>query len=237
MTMYEPSYRQPERRPNHPGGSAVIFPEDQGGTSERTGTGAVQPIREALTARPMDGPTDEALFARVRSGDRESLSMLVQRHEASLFGLLVRLTGGDRSRADDLFQETFLRAIRAAKTFDPNKMFRPWITAIAVNLFRDEARKRRNRGEVNIGGDEKDSPVGQPTAGVEAPNAAAEREDEATRVNAALKHLTVKERSVILLHFYDHMTLAEVAETLSIPVGTVKSRLHSALTRLKEILG
>jgi RNA polymerase sigma-70 factor (ECF subfamily) len=180
--------------------------------------------------------SDETLFARVRAGDQESLAVLIQRHETRLFSLLVRLTGGDRNLADDLFQETFLRAVRAARTFDADKAFRPWVTAIAVNLFRDEARRRKIRGEVNIGGDENESPAGQPEGSGEAPHEAAERKDEAARVNASLTRLTEKERTVILLHFYDQMTLSEVSETLDIPVGTVKSRLHSALTRLRQLL-
>lgn len=181
-------------------------------------------------------PSDEELFLRVRTGDREGLAALVRRYESGLFALLVRMTGGDTHRADDLFQETFLRAVRAAGTFETGKPFRPWLTAIAVNLVRDDARKRKLRGEVALDGGADDASRVPESPG-ETPEASAAREDEAAGVRRALGRLTEKEREVVLLHFYDGMTLAEAAAALEIPLGTVKSRLHGALVRLKAFLG
>lgn len=179
-------------------------------------------------------PSDEALFARVRAGDRASLGQLVRRHEAGLFALLVKLVNGDAHRADDLFQETFLRAVRSAETFDASKRFRPWLTAIAVNLVRDDARKRKLRSEVPLEAGQGVMQGAVDTAAT--PDQRAAQGDEAARVRDALKQLTEKEREVVLLHFYDGMTLAEAATALEIPLGTVKSRLHGALTRLKGLL-
>lgn len=209
--------------------------------NERNGGSAILACAEApATERPATAvpaavePSDEALFVQVRAGDRASLGQLVRRYEASLFALLVKLVNGDAHRADDLFQETFLRAVRSAETFDAAKRFRPWLTAIAVNLVRDDARKRKLRSEVPL---EAGQGVMQGAVDPAAtPDQCAARGDEAARVRAALKQLTEKEREVVLLHFYDGMTLAEAAATLEIPLGTVKSRLHGALTRLKGLL-
>jgi len=182
-----------------------------------------------------DGPSDEDLFLRVRNGDKVCLGQLVKRYERGLFALLARMTG-DVHRADDLFQETFLRAVRSAATFEAGKRFRPWLTAIAVNLVRDDGRKRKLRGEVSLEGADAaaDGSAVDPDA---TPAERAEHKDEAQRIRGALDRLTAKEREVVLLHFYDGMTLTAVAEALVIPVGTVKSRLHGALVRLKAVLG
>jgi len=182
-----------------------------------------------------DAPSDEELFLRVRNGDRTCLGQLVKRYERGLFALLARMTG-DVHRADDLFQDTFLRAVRSAATFEVGKRFRPWLTAIAVNLVRDDGRGRKLRGEVSLDGTAAtaESAVADPQA---SPAECAERMDEAQRIRGALVRLTAKEREVVLLHFFDGMTLTEVAETLGIPTGTVKSRLHGALVRLKSVLG
>lgn len=191
-------------------------------------------------AEPRAEPADEALFDQALQGDREALGQLITRYEKTLFGLLVRMTGGDRHRADDLFQETFLHAMRAAATFNRKMQFKPWITAIAVNLIRDEARKRKVRGEVTLDGssrgDEDQMRVAEPVSDGETPGEHAERKDEENYLRRALQKLTELEREVVLLHFYNGMTLADTAAVLGVPLGTVKSRLHAALTRLNGML-
>lgn len=181
---------------------------------------------------------DEVLFENAARGQDGALELLVKRYEQSLYGLLVRLTQGDTHRAEDLFQETFLNAIRRAETFKRTMRFKPWITAIAVNLVRDDARKRKVRGEVSLdaGAEDGERSGFDPAAKVEDPGDRAERGDEDGLIRQGLKRLTEVEREVVLLHFYNGMTLAEAAEALDIPLGTVKSRLHAALTRLSEIL-
>ncbi|MBE7467022.1 MAG: sigma-70 family RNA polymerase sigma factor [Planctomycetes bacterium] len=198
-------------------------------------------VRQARLGRAAAPPaeaerSDEELFLLVRDGDRDALGGLIRRHEQTLFGLLVHLTRGDASRADDLFQETFLRAVRSAHTFDPSRSFRTWLTAIAVNLVRDEARRKKVQNEVALQAREDEGGVRQLEAEEAGPEARAEANDEAARVRASLYQLTQKEREVVLLHFFEGQTLAEAATTLAIPVGTVKSRLHGALTRLKGVL-
>jgi RNA polymerase sigma-70 factor (ECF subfamily) len=182
---------------------------------------------------------DEKLFELAIAGDRDALGELIGRYEKTLFGLLLRLTSGDPHRADDLFQETFLHAMRAGKTFDRKLQFKPWVTAIAVNLVRDDARKRKVRGEVGLDAatDTERNALPEPVAAGENPGESAERKDEELQVQRALYGLTELEREVVLLHFYDSMTLVETAKVLDVPLGTIKSRLHAALTRLGGILG
>jgi len=200
------------------------------------GTVVERPVRAQADA----AVSDEALFLKARSGNREALGELISRYERTLFGLLVRMSGGDRSRAEDLFQETFLHAMRAAQTFNGQRAFKPWVTAIAVNLVRDDARKRRVRGEVALEpGTDKEEPRATMLEAVdtgESPVDAAERRDEEAVVHRAMERLTELEREVVLLHFFQNMTLVETSEALDVPLGTVKSRLHAALTRLSGML-
>src|SRR5258708_40056428 len=152
----------------------------------------------------------------------------------------MRMSSGDSYRADDLFQETFLHAMRASKTFDRKLQFKPWLTAIAVNLVRDDARKRKVRCEVELAqpnrqNDERMS-TPEPVAPGENPDEVATRKDSEIYVRRALTHLTALEREVVLLHFYNGMTLEDTASILGAPVGTIKSRLHGALQRLWGIL-
>src|SRR6185295_10613533 len=182
---------------------------------------------------------DEVLFERAANGDRGALGELIQRYEDFLYGFLVRLCNGDSHRAEDFFQETFLNAMRAAATFDRKKTFKPWITAIAVNLVRDDARRRKVRGEVSLdpGDSDEKREAFNPAAKVEDPGAQMEKHDDAEKVRKALDRLTDLEREVVLLHFYNDMTLQETAGALNAPLGTIKSRLHAALTRLAGLLG
>jgi RNA polymerase sigma-70 factor (ECF subfamily) len=186
--------------------------------------------------------SDEHLFGAAARGDREALAQLIERYKDFLFGLLVPLTNGDTHRAEDLFQDTFLNAMRAARTFDTKKSFRPWVTAIAVNLARDDARRKKVRGEVALDGSSSEDgertgrPTLDPVERSETPAERAERADEEHKVRRALGKLTQLEREVVLLHFYNDLTLQETATALRSPLGTIKSRLHAALARLSGIL-
>ncbi|MEI6234594.1 MAG: sigma-70 family RNA polymerase sigma factor [Planctomycetota bacterium] len=184
--------------------------------------------------------SDEVLFARASKGDRDALGDLIGRYKDFLYGLLVRLAGGDEHRAEDFFQDTFLNAMRAAATFDAKKSFKPWITAIAVNRVRDDARKRKVRCEVTLDNsgtdDDGERAAFDPVSLHENPGDAAERRDEEAKIRRALDRLTALEREVVLLHFFNDMTLQETADALSAPLGTIKSRLHAALTRLNVLL-
>jgi RNA polymerase sigma-70 factor, ECF subfamily len=183
--------------------------------------------------------TDEKLFELASKGDREALGTLICRYERTLFGLLVRMTNGDRHRADDLFQDTFLHAMKAASTFNSQRSFKPWVTAIAVNLVRDDARKRKVRGEITLDGsspDEDRARYPEPVSNGASPMENIERQDEESGVHKAVQRLTHLEREVVLLHFFNGLTLLETSEILAVPLGTVKSRLHAALTRLSGML-
>ena len=164
--------------------------------------------------------SDEVLVQAVARGDEPALRELCGRWERPLYQFLFRHTGG--RDVDDLYQETWLRVVRAANRFDPTRRFSTWLFQIAVNLCRDFHR-RPPPEPVDVAPD---------AAGVDH-IAAAEAGIDARRLLAALPEA---QRSVVLLRYYHDLPEDEVAEITGVPRGTVKSRLHHALARLGELV-
>ena len=163
--------------------------------------------------------SDEALVQAVAHGDEPALRELCGRWERPLYQFLFRHTGG--RDVDDLYQETWLRVVRAANRFDPTRRFSTWLFQIAVNLCRDFHR-RPPPEPVDI----------VPDVGSSDGVAAAEAGIDARRL---LAELPEAQRSVVLLRYYHDLAEDEVADILGVPRGTVKSRLHNALARLGEL--
>ncbi len=175
--------------------------------------------------------TDEELALSIQQGNRRALAQLVERHHSPLLGFLYRMTNGNRPLAEDLAQEAFLRVLRNIAHYAYPRPFKAWLYATATNLVRDHFRRADTRrtqpadtGLLRQFSDER--------AG---PEAAAILSDEAQRVAAALKALPNHQREAIILRYYHDFSLAEIADTLDIPVGTVKSRLSLGLKRLRAL--
>jgi RNA polymerase sigma-70 factor (ECF subfamily) len=181
----------------------------------------------------VDETSDEDLMTSVLAGNRAGLAVLVGRHHALLLGYLYRLVGGDRSLAEDLVQETFLRLLRQT-TYQSHRPFKPWLYAIATNLSRDHFKSAAFRQSVAGRNDEETLlRLRDPGASPEMRMLAAE---QSTEVRLALAQLREEHRLVVVLRFYQGFSLREIAETLRIPVGTVKSRLSMSVHRLRSML-
>ncbi len=180
-----------------------------------------------------DDDLDEELMARVAHGDREALAALVDRYYAPLLGYLYRLVGGDRALAEDLAQETFVRLLRPAG-YQPGRACRPWLYAIATNLARDHAKSATVRRQATPASEDALLALHDRSPG---PEEHALRAEDASRIAAAVGALGSDYREVILLRFYHGLSLAEIAEALAIPLGTVKSRLSVGVRRLRALLG
>ena len=180
----------------------------------------------------MHTPGDEELAVRMFAGDEEAARELLERYRRPLYSLLYTLTRSTED-ADDVFQETFLRAIRAGRSYDSSRKFKPWLYAIALNLARDLARRRQ-------------LPQDPKTALPEVLEHKAQEggkqdstEDVVARsrlLNRAIDVLPEEQRTVVVLRFFHGLKEAEIAEAVSIPGGTVKSRLHHALKKLRELV-
>jgi RNA polymerase sigma-70 factor (ECF subfamily) len=164
----------------------------------------------------------------VTDEDVELLRALHQEHGDALFAHALRLTHGDRQRAEDLVQETLVRAWQQSHLMDPKYgPVRAWLFTVARNLAIDAWRRRTARvGEVIT--DELPEP---PSEGDEA-----ERVVEAWTIAEALAKLSPAHREVLVECFYQGRSVAEAAARLGIPPGTVKSRTHYALQSLRLVL-
>jgi RNA polymerase sigma-70 factor, ECF subfamily len=146
------------------------------------------------------------------------LRELLAGHHANVFAFLYRLCG-DAHLAEDLAQETFVRAFRALERYQPRGKVSTWLFAIAANVARDHWRRRRRRAEVPY----EDAVLHADGADM----------SEGMQVREALLSLPLEQRSVLVLRYYHDLSYIEIAEALVIPVGTVRSRIHNGLERMK----
>jgi RNA polymerase sigma-70 factor (ECF subfamily) len=192
---------------------------------------------------PPASESDEKLLARLREGDREAFGPLVRRYERELFGYLRRYLGDD-DLADDVFQNTFVQVFLKIHQYEPGRPARPWLYAIATNQAID-ALRRRNRRIADRPTDTVAAPdeEGEPRplfellpAPGDTPSEVADRVEQAEKVRIAVTRLPELLRQAVLLVYFQCLKYQDAADILGIPVGTVKSRLHAALTKLREEL-
>ena len=160
---------------------------------------------------------------------------LVRPHFDRLFRLAWRLTG-QKAEAEDLFQELLIKAY--GKLDDLVKIDEPgsWLSRVMYNLFIDERRRFARRRMHTV---EEGEMAGDGIAGLPGPDDPAfdqERYERITKLDSALSQLSDEHRLIVLLHDTEGYKLTEIQELIGIPVGTVKSRLHRARNRLREIL-
>lgn len=170
--------------------------------------------------------SDGELIRRVGSGDRSAFDALYRRYARPVYGLALRRLG-DRGRAEDAVQETFASVWRAAGSYKPERgPGAPWLYAVARNAIVDNGRARR------------EPPVDAPdeVAGDAGPAERAESGWIAWRVHRALAELPENERQVIELAYWGGRSQSEIADLLGIPLGTVKTRTRTGLSRLAAVL-
>jgi RNA polymerase sigma-70 factor (ECF subfamily) len=182
---------------------------------------------------PPRGSSDEQLMSALLTGDQAALAALVTRHHTPLLGYLYRLVGGDLPLAEDLVQETLLHMLR--QPMRPiDRPFKPWLYTIATNLARDHfksaAVRQRERQD-----DAEQALLHLPDS-APGPEEHALEAERSSEVWAALAQLSEEYRIVVVLRFYQGFSLSEIAETLQIPLGTVKSRLSAGVHRLRAAL-
>ena len=160
------------------------------------------------------------------AGDEVATRQLLDRYHRPLYGTLLRLTRNPAD-AEELFQETFVRALGAAARFDTNRRFKPWIFAIAVNLARDRAKRAAHRASPELRATE------------DLPEDSEQRPEHGWILRAdldrALGELSEQHREVVELRYFEGMEEPEIARAAGIPRGTVKSRLHHAIRKLRDI--
>jgi RNA polymerase sigma-70 factor (ECF subfamily) len=173
-------------------------------------------------------PTDIELVERVVSGDHDAFEAIMRQQEDRVFSVCLRIIG-DRDRALDATQETFLTVFRKAGQFKGDAALGTWIYRIAVNTCYDQLRKAKRR---------RTDPIPDHLDPVD-PSAESAIESAALRpeIRTALDRLPTDFRAAIVLSDIEGMSMTEVASVLGIPAGTVKSRLFRGRRLLAEHLG
>jgi len=182
--------------------------------------------------------SDERLMLRYQAGEERAFEVLLGRHRAPVHHFLVRFVG-DRARAEDLLQETWLKVVSAAPRWERKARFTTWLYAIARNVAVDEARRAVHRKADSLDGPE--DPGGRPRLeAVADPGAAPDRAAESAllrpRLEAALRALPDEQREVFVLREYAGLPFAEIAQVTGTPENTVKSRMRYALEALRRRL-
>lgn len=187
----------------------------------------------------MAGSTaDSALVTRVLEGDREAYRDLVERHQDLVFGVLMRSLR-DRDAAEELAQETFVRAYGALHRFREEAAFGTWLVQIALNLVRDR-RRREGRRPVVVSLDEirrRAEREVDPVDPAPSPEAAIERAStaSASRIEAALGRLPEDYRAAFVLKHVEGLSYREIAGITGVSVGALKVRTHRARRMLREL--
>ena len=169
---------------------------------------------------------DRELVHAARAGEILAFDNLFYRYRDGIYRLGLAITK-DPSAAEEIVVDTFARAHRAIERLEPDDSLRPWLYRVAVNL----SYNRRPRKGVTFSS--LDDGTEDVAAEGESPSEAAERAERRLVVLECVDTLGPKHKIVVVLHYLNGLNLAEIAEIVEVPVGTVKSRLHYALRKLR----
>jgi RNA polymerase sigma-70 factor (ECF subfamily) len=192
-----------------------------------------------ITEERSDLSESANLLARARAGEPEAYCELAQACEERLFRQAVALCH-DPTTAEDLAAETFIEAWKSLSRFDGSCRFSTWLYAILVHRFQKSVRRARSRpvALAELPRSEREAgesslqrlPDSQPL-----PAEDLLRQERRARMRAAIDSLPPKHQQVVLLRFYEEASLSEIATALDLSLGTVKSRLHHALEKLRRM--
>jgi len=186
--------------------------------------------------------SDSELMLRFRDGDESAFLELESKFRRPLMNFFFRLTW-DRYSAEDCAQEVFIRIVRARHRYQPVAKFRTWMFRIAKNYWIDRYRKRSAAPAIRsldtpIRADQGRAITLEDTVEGDSPDPGGElrRREIGTAVKEAVARLPEEQRLVFVLSENQGLRYSEISEVLEIPVGTVKSRMHTAVRRLRELL-
>lgn len=179
---------------------------------------------------------DAVVVAQVLAGDRDAFREVVERHSQTLFRLAYRMTGNEQD-AEDVVQETFLRAYRRLNKFEARSSFSTWLYRIAVNCSLDQSRKRRQQDERQL---EPNPELPDPMQTLPSTDPSTERlvlsAEVRKKVEATLNDLTEKERAAFVLRHYEGMSIEEVARAMGLRANAAKNNIFRAVQKLRRAL-
>jgi RNA polymerase sigma-70 factor (ECF subfamily) len=185
--------------------------------------------------------TDQEIVALAREGREAAYRELIRRYERPIFSLILRMVR-DRQLAEDLSQETFIKALNAIASYRPEFKFSSWIFKIANNAAIDQLR-RREVDTLSIDGapnatsaDDIEATALQVGDKGETPLAELEARELGTHIERAISRLRPEYRSCIMLRHVEGLAYEEIAQLLDLPLGTVKTYIHRARHELRDML-
>jgi RNA polymerase sigma-70 factor (ECF subfamily) len=180
--------------------------------------------------------TDAELLTRYSAGEEAAFREIVDRYKNGLYTFLRRFLNR-HDLVEDVFQETFLQLFSSLKSFDMSRPLRPWLFTIAANKAKDALRKWQRTSAVPIGtmGDSQelsfDDMLNTIASDSTLPSDELHKSEIASRVRKIISDMPSNPREILLLSYFQGFSYKQMAEILSIPIGTVKSRLHGAVGR------
>jgi RNA polymerase sigma-70 factor (ECF subfamily) len=180
----------------------------------------------------MESVSDDDLVLMYRNGDAEAFDALFDRYSTPAYNFARMMLGGGDG-ADEVLQEAFLAVARGAQAYEPRGRFRPWLMRIVRNRCLSHIESERTRMAVlSQGGLERIEPASREPP----PETAAQANESAERLRAAISALPDRQREAITLRAFEQMQYHEIAEVLAMPVNTVKTLIHRARAGLAQTL-
>ncbi len=183
--------------------------------------------------------SDMGLMKRYAAGEEDAFQDLVKQYKGSLYTFLRRFLN-QSDMVDDVFQEILMQLYVSRDSFDLSRPLRPWLFTIAANKAKDALRRRQRVDSVNLGSmfDSEehsiDDVLNTLDSDTRVPYDELVEDETATSVKRVISRMPAKLREILILAYFHKLSYAEIAGMLRIPVGTVKSRLHTAVDRFAE---
>jgi len=196
-------------------------------------------MNESGTKPVSEKISDSELLQRYRQGDEQAFREIVSRYKNSLYAFLRRFVNHE-DVVEDVFQETFLQLYVSQGSFDTSRPLRPWLFTIAANKAKDALRKMQRQSSMGMGaiadaGDfSVDEVVNILTSYETTPDDEVSAEETARRVRQVVADMPDNLRGILVLAYFEQFSYKHMAEILSIPIGTVKSRLHTAVVHFMK---
>lgn len=183
--------------------------------------------------------SDAQLLQSYMNGDEDAFREIVSRYKNSLYAFLRQFLNRT-DLVEDVFQETFLQLFSSRRSFDLDRPLRPWLFTIAANKAKDALRKAQRTSAVPIGtiSESQDMSFDEMLDSLGSDNTLPldelERSETAARVNEVMAQMPETLREILTMAYFSKFSYKQMAEMLSIPIGTVKSRLHTAVARFAK---
>ncbi len=195
-----------------------------------------------MVPTPSWAQNDEAAVAEARSGNAEAFRVLVERHSRAVFRIAYRMTGNEQD-AEDLVQETFLRACKQLHRFDHRASFGTWLFRIAANCSVDLLRSRKSRERTRVDlprvdrfGDPVEDPLERIAGNAPSPERLSMSSEIARLIAPAMGQLSLMERSAFVLRHYEGLSMDEIGRLLKVRPNAAKHSIFRAVQKLRRVL-